>query len=131
MADAMQAQGSRATYYDRVYGLVRQVPSGRVVTYGQVAVLLGAPAAARAVGYALHNLPENSDVPWWRVVNAGGRISLKGRGASADLQAALLVDEGVAFTDGRIDLPSFRWWPDERLDFLGLDEQSPNSFTAR
>ena len=111
MAEAMQDAAHGETYYDRVYELVRRVPSGRVVTYGQVAVLLGAPAAARAVGYALHNLPGDSDVPWWRVLNAGGRISLKGRGASADLQAALLSDEGVVFVGDRTDLATFRWWP--------------------
>lgn len=113
MTEARQNPAPRETYYDRVYELVRRVPSGQVVTYGQVAVLLGAPAAARAVGYALHNLPGDSDVPWWRVLNAGGRISLKGRGASADLQAALLADEGVAFVDGRTELTKYRWWPDE------------------
>jgi methylated-DNA-protein-cysteine methyltransferase-like protein len=116
MADAMWSLAPQETYYDRVYQLVRSVPAGRVVTYGQVAVLLGAPAAARAVGYALHSLPGDTDVPWWRVVNAGGRTSLKGRGASADLQAAMLADEGVPFDDGRIDLATLRWWPDESQD---------------
>ena len=100
------------SYYDRVYDLVRQVPAGRVITYGHVALLLGAPAAARAVGYALHNLPPGSDVPWWRVINAAGAISLKGRGAQADLQRELLEGEGVQFDEaGRCALDRYRWWP--------------------
>jgi len=102
------------SFYELVYDLVRQTPRGRVVTYGQVAVLLGAPAAARAVGYALHFLPDGSDVPWWRVVNAHGSISLKGRGSAADFQRHLLESEGIGFDrEDRIDLRIFRWWPDE------------------
>jgi methylated-DNA-protein-cysteine methyltransferase-like protein len=85
-----------------------------VVTYGQVALELGAPAAARAVGYALRALPPTTDVPWWRVINHRGAISLKGRGPGADLQRALLEQEGIVF-DGRntTDLRAFRWWPRE------------------
>lgn len=98
------------SYYLRVYEMVRQVPRGRVVTYGQVALMLGSPAAARATGYALHFLPEGSDVPWWRVVNAGGGISLKGRGSAADFQRHLLEREGVVFDrEGKIDLRVYRW----------------------
>lgn len=102
------------TFYDRVYELVRQVPRGRVITYGHVALLLGAPSAARAVGYALHNLPAESDVPWWRVINARGTISLKDRGSNAELQRALLEHEGVQFDlEGRISLETYRWWPEQ------------------
>ncbi|MCC7363967.1 MAG: methylated-DNA--[protein]-cysteine S-methyltransferase [Dehalococcoidia bacterium] len=105
-------RASAPTFYDRVYELVRQVPAGRVITYGHVALLLGAPAAARAVGYALHNLPAASDVPWWRVINVRGAISLKGRGSEADLQRILLEREGVPFDEsGRCDLATFRWDP--------------------
>ncbi len=100
----------RTTFYDGVFAFIRQVPPGRVVTYGQVALELGAPAAARAVGYALASGGGGDDVPWWRVVNASGGISLKGRGASADLQRELLEAEGVRFVEGRIDLHAFRWW---------------------
>lgn len=101
-------------YYTRVYDIVRQVPRGRVVTYGQVAVMLGAPAAARATGYALKALPNGSDVPWWRVINSKGGISLKNRGAAADLQREILESEGVEFDiEGRTDLRRYRWWGDE------------------
>ena len=103
-----------ATFYDRVYAFVRRVPRGRVITYGHVALCLGSPMAARAVGYALHALSDPNDVPWWRVINAQGAISLKGRGANADLQRALLEREGVTFgPDDRTDLARYRWWPHE------------------
>ncbi|HET7738395.1 MAG TPA: MGMT family protein [Tepidiformaceae bacterium] len=108
-SDAMES------YYERVYELVRQVPAGLVVTYGQVALLLGSPSAARATGYALHFLPNGSDVPWWRVINASGGISLKGRGPQADLQRRMLEDEGVSFSAaGNVDLKRYRWWPEGR-----------------
>ena len=104
----------RDTFYDRVYEFVRAVPPGRVVTYGQVALELGAPAAARAVGYALNNLAGNSDVPWWRVINVRGEISFKNRGEAADLQRRLLESEGVRFdATGQADLRRYRWWPAE------------------
>ncbi len=102
------------TFYERVYEFVREVPPGHVVTYGQVALHLGAPAAARAVGYALSSLRPGNDVPWWRVINAQGGISLKNRGPQADLQRELLENEGVSFNgEGRTDLSVFRWWPRE------------------
>lgn len=105
--------GGTPTFYTRVYAFVGRVPPGSVVTYGQVALELGAPAAARAVGYALHSLPHPTmDVPWWRVINAAGGISFKGRGAQADLQRAMLESEGVVFdAAGHTDLNRFRWWP--------------------
>jgi methylated-DNA-protein-cysteine methyltransferase-like protein len=101
------------TFYDRVYSYVCRVPAGSVVTYGQVAVALGSPAAARAVGYALSYLGPATDVPWWRVINARGAISLKGRGPQADRQRELLEREGIMFdADGRTNLRTFRWWDD-------------------
>lgn len=100
------------TFYEQVYAFVRRVPRGAVVTYGQVAVELGAPAAARAVGYALYFMPKPSDIPWWRVINARGAISYKGRGSSADQQREMLEGEGLVFdADGRVDLKRLRWWP--------------------
>jgi methylated-DNA-protein-cysteine methyltransferase-like protein len=109
---------SAASFYERVYAAVRKVPRGSVVTYGQVALYLGSPAAARAVGYALSNLPGQNDVPWWRVINAAGSISLKGRGAAADLQRQILESEGVHFDpEGHIDLNRYRWWPPESTTF--------------
>ena len=101
-------------FYERVWAFVGEVPRGRVVTYGQVAVMLGAPAAARAVGYALKALPHETETPWWRVINAKGGISLRGRGHGADLQRELLEEEGVVFdAEDTVDLRVYRWWPDE------------------
>ena len=104
----------RESFYEQVYAFVRQVPRGRVITYGHVALALGSPAAARAVGYALYFLPPGNNVPWWRVINARGAITLKNRGPSAALQRVLLEGEGVTFdaTD-RCDLGRYRWWPAE------------------
>jgi methylated-DNA-protein-cysteine methyltransferase-like protein len=102
------------TFYNRVYQFVAKIPAGSVVTYGQVALELGSPAAARAVGYALFFMPAEVDVPWWRVVNASGGISHKGRGAAADLQRQRLEEEGLRFNDtGHLNLGRCRWWPDE------------------
>lgn len=98
--------GSR---YERIWNVVRRIPHGRVATYGQVAEVAGLEGHARQVGYALHNLPERSDVPWHRVVNARGEISPRSSGDSHELQTKLLEAEGVAIVRGRIDLARFRW----------------------
>lgn len=100
------------TFYEQVYAFVERVPPGCVVTYGQVALELGSPGAARAVGYALYFQPIERGVPWWRVINVRGAISFKGRGPAADMQRKLLEAEGVIFdASGRTDLYRFRWWP--------------------
>ena len=97
------------TAYERIYRTVRRVPRGRVATYGQIAALAGA-SGPRQVGYALHALPEGSDVPWFRIVNARGAISLQPGLGGGSLQRALLEAEGVAFdARGRIDLARFQW----------------------
>ena len=103
-----------------MWEFVREVPRGRVVTYGQVAVVLGAPSAARAVGYALRALPHDTDTPWWRVINAKGGISLRGRGYGADLQRELLEGEGVVFDAAdTVDLRVYRWWPEDEDGLAG------------
>jgi methylated-DNA-protein-cysteine methyltransferase-like protein len=94
-----------------VYALVKEVPRGTVVTYGQVAAILGHPRAARAVGTALSHLPGAFAriVPWQRVINASGQISIRGDVHRPDLQRQLLELEGVPFRGGRVDLKRFRW----------------------
>lgn len=93
-------------FFERVYGLVRRIPPGSVATYGQIAVMLGSPRGARAVGWALRALPAGSGVPWHRVLNARGQISLQ----PPHHQRALLEEEGVPFEeDGRIDLARYGW----------------------
>ena len=96
-------------FFDQVYQVVRCIPSGCVATYGQIARLLGQPHAARTVGWALQALPEGSGVPWQRVVNAAGRISLPSPQGAAE-QRRLLEAEGVVFSStGHIDLRRFGW----------------------
>ena len=100
-------------FYEQVYELVRQVPAGSVVTYGQVAAMLGSPRSARAVGYALRYLPRGTDVPWQRVINHKGEISPRFPAESPLIQRALLESEGVAFdANDRVDLKRFRWLGD-------------------
>jgi methylated-DNA-protein-cysteine methyltransferase related protein len=92
-------------FFARVYRLVRSIPKGRVVTYGQVAEILGTPRGARAVGWALRGLDPRREplVPWHRVVGSGGRISLR-EGPGGLLQRRRLRAEGVRFRNGRVDL---------------------------
>jgi len=99
-----------STYRD-IYAVVARIPAGRVATYGQVARLAGLPGHARQVGYALSNLPDRSEVPWHRVVNAQGRVSPRSGGCPGDaIQRVLLEEEGVEFdAHGRIALRRFLW----------------------
>lgn len=93
-----------------VHQQLRRIPAGRVATYGQIAHLAGAPRSARQVGQALAALPNDSDLPWHRVVNAQGRISPRRRAGADEFQRLLLEDEGVVFDQqGRIDLKRFGW----------------------
>ena len=99
-------------FHTAVYRLVARVPKGKVVTYGQVAALLGAPRAPRAVGTALRHLPPqlSRTVPWQRVINASGGISIRGDLVRAEQQRWLLEDEGVRFSrHGKVDLATYRW----------------------
>jgi methylated-DNA-protein-cysteine methyltransferase-like protein len=104
-------------FFEQVYQLVRQVPPGKVTSYGSIARMLGHPRAARTVGWALHSLPGGSDVPWHRVVNSQGRISIGGPEHGADLQRVLLEAEGVTFDEsGTVEWERFGWaglsWPE-------------------
>ncbi len=104
---------ARTSTYALVFAVVARIPKGRVATYGQVARLAGLPRHARLVGYALHALPEQSRLPWHRVVNAEGRISLRSDGSGHDrLQRVLLEREAVRFNaHGAVSLEQFRWRP--------------------
>jgi methylated-DNA-protein-cysteine methyltransferase-like protein len=97
--------------HGRIHDAVRRIPRGRVATYGQIARVARLPGQARLVGYALHALPRGSTVPWQRVVNARGQISVGGE--SGVRQRQLLEKEGVRFDPrGRIPLTRFQWRPD-------------------
>lgn len=97
----------------RIYEVVKQIPAGSVATYGDIAQLAGLPRHARLVGYSLNALPEASDVPWYRVVNSQGQLSLaKLSPAGATEQYERLAQEGVEFTtQGRVQLKNYRWRP--------------------
>lgn len=105
------------SFFEQVYRLVRQVPPGKVTSYGKIARMLGNPRAARTVGWALHSIPEGSDVPWQRVINSRGRISTSCLEHGEGLQRALLEAEGVEFDErGYVDWDRFGWeglpWPE-------------------
>ena len=93
---------------ERVLAVVRAIPPGLVATYGQVALLAGAPRAARQVGGILYRSGERDAVPWHRVVNASGGISTHKVGAGT-LQEALLRAEGVPVGPDGVDLARYRW----------------------
>ena len=102
------ASGFRAA----VYALVARIPPGRAMGYGHVAVAIGAPGAARQVGYALAALPtERDDVPWQRVVRSSGHLAFAGDPVRGSRQRALLAGEGVPFVGDRVDMEQAGWAP--------------------
>jgi methylated-DNA-protein-cysteine methyltransferase-like protein len=102
--------GDRESRWERIYREVARIPRGRVSTYGDIATAADLEGHARQVGYALHALPAGRRIPWHRVINARGEISLRAGDDSRDLQRNLLTAEGVAFDDrGRVDLARYRW----------------------
>ena len=100
------------TYRDRVYKLVKQIPHGKVMTYGQIAVVLGEGYTPRTVGYVLH-AAEKESVPWQRVLNSQGKCSTGRLTIPINLQQNMLEQEGVAFNkSGKCDLNVFQWHPE-------------------
>ena len=117
--------GSTINFYEQVYAVVRRIPRGKVTSYGRIAHMLGRPRAARAVGYALNALKDKKgaaydDVPWQRVINSAGRISIVNREYSANKQAELLRKEGVVVDENlRINLDVYLW---EGLHWVEIDD---------
>ena len=100
----------RAGFFERVYDMVEQIPSGTVATYGQIARLVGEPRKARFVGFALHSNPRPGVVPCHRVVFADGRVCEGFAFGGPGAQRALLEAEGVRFLDEtHVDMGRFRW----------------------
>ena len=98
-------------FYQRVVKLIKSIPEGRVATYGQIAEYAGNAKAARQVAYILHSSSEKENLPWQRVINIKGRISMK-KGRGYELQKRLLEEEGIIFDqDDCIDLKRFLWQP--------------------
>jgi methylated-DNA-protein-cysteine methyltransferase-like protein len=134
-ADAGSSVVAPGSSYDRIYAIVRKIPRGRVTTYGTVARLARLDGQARLVGYALSALRDGTGVPWHRVINAQGRLSLERAASSAGLTQLLrLAREGVrADAAGRISLAKFGWRveatrPDRRK---GRTESRPLTRTKR
>jgi len=100
--------------YRQIYGIVQQIPCGKVATYGQIAELANLAGKARVVGYALFQVSPRTDIPWQRVVNAKGKISYSPlRRGNDELQRLLLLQEGIEFDHaGAINLHKFGWKPE-------------------
>ncbi len=100
-------------FREQVWAFVRSVPPGKVVTYGQVALMVGTPFAARAVGSVLHYTPQEANVPCQRVVNRWGRLAPIYGWGGPDQQKRELEEEGVYVRpDFTVDLKEYQWWPD-------------------
>lgn len=99
------------SFLPQVYTTIYQIPAGKVSTYGDIARMAGYPGYARHVGKALSKLPKDSTLPWFRVINSKGEISLSG--PDFDRQRQHLVAEGIRMTaTGKISLRQYRWHPD-------------------
>ena len=94
---------------EKIWQVVHQIPSGSVASYGQVAKLAGLPGYARYVGYTMKSLPAGTKLPWYRVVNAQGRISFKPGTKQYLLQKSLLEKEGIVFVRGKFSLSHYGW----------------------
>ena len=100
------------TFYENVIEIIKNIPPGKVATYGEIADYAGNRRAARQVSYILNSSWKKHNLPWHRVINSKGGISLR-RGYGYDLQKKLLKKEGIKFDkDDRIDLKKFQWFPE-------------------
>ena len=99
------------SYQEKIWQVVSMIPQGKVATYGQVAELAGLPRMARAVGRTLSQLPKDTQLPWFRVINAKGMISFPVDSDAYKHQFDLLADEGIGLVNGKISLKHYRWIP--------------------
>jgi len=108
---ATTAATRAASSYDRIYAAIRKIPRGRVCTYGAIARLAGLPRQARLVGYALHAHGSMTTLPWHRVINSQGKLSLEAAGRSSGLTQRLRLEaEGVTVNAaGRVSLAKYGW----------------------
>jgi methylated-DNA-protein-cysteine methyltransferase-like protein len=97
---------------ERIWATICDIPEGCVASYGQIAEIAGIRRGARQVGYALRHLPKGSKVPWFRVIQASGKIAFQVGSDAFDEQSRRLVLENVAILKGRIDMKKYRWQPD-------------------
>ncbi len=112
------------SFPERVYGLVRLIPPGKVTTYGTIAAVLGDRRAARMVGWAMSNCPEDIAAVAHRVVNRYGELTGGWAWGHPEVMKQLLLEEGVAFVDEyRVDLNKHLWIPPMEPDLLGENEE--------
>lgn len=105
---SIKFKGESMNTFEKIYEVVKNIPKGKVATYGQVALLAGNPRWARVVGYALHVNPEPGIIPCHRVVNREGKVAPGFAFGGEGVQRQLLESEGIIFeTDGRIDLEKY------------------------
>lgn len=98
-----------STTYEKIYSQVNKIPYGKVMTYGQIASVIDR-CTARMVGYAMARVPIEKKVPWHRVINSKGEVSIRAHGDICMEQRLLLENEGMIFNDsGRVDLACYRW----------------------
>ena len=118
------------SFRERAYELVLRIPPGRVMTYGQVARVLGAGYDARAIGNIMYATPKDErQIPWHRVINSQGACSTAGLTTPPDLQQRLLEAEGVVFNDkGRCKLERYLWTPPETDAESSPDDKQSNLF---
>ena len=99
-----------ADLYQRIYKLVQQIPKGQVATYGQIAKMVGR-CGPRQVGYAMSHTPADKKIPWHRVINSQGRVSVRKEGSEDPLQIKLLKNDGILFNkSGKIDFAEYAWF---------------------
>jgi methylated-DNA-protein-cysteine methyltransferase related protein len=99
-----------SAFQSAVCEIVRKCPRGKVISYGAVAAMAGNPRAARAVGTVMQTLPDATKVPWWRVINSRGEVSMRDIGHGPAIQRKLLEGEGVRFSPaGRVDWEKYGW----------------------
>lgn len=112
-------------YREKVYAIVRQIPAAKVMTYGQIAIILGEGYTARTVGYVMHGADSES-VPWQRVINSQGKCSTGRLTIPMNLQQELLEAEGIEFkASGKCDLRECQWFPE---DFQPHEDGQPSLF---
>ena|SRR3989344_8698748 len=103
------------TFYNQVEQLVKKIPPGRVASYGQIAALISTPRAARSVGWCLHTMDIQKDLPWHRVINSKGYITTTCADHTANLQKALLEKEGISVLQKSelwwVDMSKYQWQP--------------------
>lgn len=100
-----------ASYQEKFWQVISLIPPGSVATYGLVAELAGLPRMARAVGRTLSQLPEDSTLPWFRVINAKGEISFPKGSPAYKRQKSLLEADGIVFMNGKVSLKRYKWQP--------------------